>query len=52
MRELDDFRKTVTQEEIDAGVKAILEEKEKARKRAEAKAKRAAAKAKEEAAAT
>jgi heterodisulfide reductase subunit A len=41
MRELDDFLKTVTKEEVDAGVKAILDEKEKARKRAEAKAKKA-----------
>jgi heterodisulfide reductase subunit A len=45
MQELDDFRKTVTKDEIDAGVKAILDEKEKARKKAEAKAAKAAAKA-------
>jgi len=49
MRELDEFRKTVTQEEIDVGVKAILDEKERIRKRAEAKARKAAAKAKEKA---
>jgi heterodisulfide reductase subunit A len=51
MQELDDFKLTVTKEEIDAGVKAILEEKEAARKKAEAKAAKAAAKAKETAAA-
>jgi heterodisulfide reductase subunit A len=46
MRELDDFRKTVTKKEITAGVKAILAEKEKAAKKAKAKAAKAKAEAK------
>jgi heterodisulfide reductase subunit A len=46
MQELEEFRMTVTQEEIDAGVKAILDEKENKRKKAEEKAAKAAAKKK------
>lgn len=49
MQELDDFKLTVTKDEIDVGVKAILDEKEALRKKAEAKAAKAAAKAKEKA---
>jgi len=51
MQELDDFLKTVTKEEIDSGIAAIQDAKEKARKKAEEKAAKAAAKAKEKAAA-
>ena len=49
MQELDDFKLTVTKDEIDVGVKAIRNEKEALRKKAEAKAAKAAAKAKEKA---